>query len=298
MPAADTASRMSPANRLGLTLFLATVIHGMVILGVSFGYNIKANAYVPPTLDVVLVQTRAERAPEEAEFLAQADQQASGSADAGRPSSPFTAPNPLPTGGTAPMRLEAAGPRRPDTPQVRTLTTQKSETTLPRPEDTRKPRPEKRLTGPELMERSLQIARLSAEIREREQRYAKRPRVHYIDAVGAKSAVEASYVEAWVRRVERMGTLNYPDEALRRRLSGRLIVNVLIDRNGEVVNAEIAESSGHQVLDDAALRIVRLGAPYAPFPLEMRKNYDQLMITRTWVFHSDSKSLITESGGR
>lgn len=298
MPAADTAPRMSPADRLGLTLFLATVIHGMVILGVSFGFNIKANAYVPPSLDIVLVQTRAEQAPEDAEFMAQANQQASGSADAGRPSSPFTALNPQPTTGAAPVELQAASPPRPDTPQVRTVTSRKSETTVPQREDTWQQQPEKRITGPELVDRSLQIARLAAEISEREQRYAKRPRVHYIDAVGAKSVVEASYVEAWVERVERMGTLNYPDEALRRRLSGRLIVNVLIDRDGEVIRAEIAESSGHKVLDDAALRIVRLGAPYARFPLEMRKNYDQLMITRTWVFHSDSKSLITESAGR
>jgi protein TonB len=130
------------------------------------------------------------------------------------------------------------------------------------------------------------MARLAAQIAEREQQYARRPRTHYIDAAGARSAVEAGYIEAWVNKVERVGNLNYPDAAVRRRLDGRLILNVLIDRAGEVVRVELAQSSGQRVLDDAAMRIVRDASPYSEFPVEMRKQYDQLMITRTWIFNS------------
>ena len=295
MRAADSASTITPADRLGLTLFLATAIHGMVILGVSFGLDLQASPKVPPSLDVILVQTQSDEAPEDAERLAQANQQASGSADEGRPSTPFTSLNPQGNAGAAPIEMQAASPRRPDTPQVQTITTEQSEHTVAKAPDTQVEEPKKPLTGHELMDRSLQIARLAAEISEREERYAKRPRIHYVDAVGAKSVLEASYIEAWVDRVERLGTLNYPDEAIRRRLDGRLILNVLIDRDGKVLRAEIAESSGHRVLDDAALRIVQLASPFAEFPVEMRKSYDQLMITRTWVFRSDTGSLSSES---
>lgn len=294
MRAADSASTITPADRLGLTLFLATAIHGMVILGLSFGVDLQASPKVPPSLDVILVQTQSEQAPEDTERLAQANQQASGSADEGTPSSPFTSLNPRGNSGAAPVAMHAASPQRPDTPQVQTITARQADKTVSKAPDTQVEEPEKPLTGQELVDRSLQIARLSAEISEREERYAKRPRIHYVDAVGAKSVLEASYIEAWVDRVERLGTLNYPDEAVRRRLDGRLILNVLINRDGKVLRAEVAQSSGHQVLDDAALRIVELASPFAEFPVEMRKSYDQLMITRTWVFRSDTSSLRSE----
>lgn len=298
MSAVDSAPDISPTDRLGLTLFLAAVIHAMVILGVSFGMDLDLKPRLTPSLDIVLVQTRSDTAPEDAEFMAQANQQASGTADSGRPSSPFTAPNPQPTTGAAPVRAQAASPDRPNTPQVKAITAEKSDTRTPQAPDTRVEQPQKKVSGQELVDRSLEIARLMAEINEREQRYAKRPRIHYVDAAGAKSVVEASYVEAWVDRIERIGTLNYPDEAVRKRLSGRLILNVLIDRQGNVLRTEIAESSGSRVLDDAAVRIVQLASPFSEFPVEMRKTYDQLMITRTWVFHSETGSLTTEFDGR
>jgi periplasmic protein TonB len=140
-----------------------------------------------------------------------------------------------------------------------------------------------------LVERSLEMARLSSEISERTQLYAERPRIHYVDALSARSAVEAAYIDSWVRKVERVGNLNYPDEARRRRLDGSLILNVLLDREGRVLRVEVAKTSGHQVLDDAARRIVELSSPFAPFPDEMRSRYDQLMITRTWVFQGESR---------
>jgi protein TonB len=145
------------------------------------------------------------------------------------------------------------------------------------------------VTTDRLVERSLEMARLASELSEERRRYAQRPRVHYIDALSARSAVEASYVDSWVRKVERVGNLNYPDEARRRRLDGTLILNVLINHDGQVLSVQVASSSGEQVLDDAARRIVELSSPFSPFPQEMRQKYDQLMITRTWVFQSDSR---------
>lgn len=131
------------------------------------------------------------------------------------------------------------------------------------------------------------MARLSPQITARDSLRAPRADTLYLDALSARSAVEAAYLEAWVRKVERVGNLNYPDEARRRRLTGSLVLSVLLDREGRVLEMELAASSGERVLDDAARRIVELAAPFAPFPPELRREHDRIMITRTWVFKGD-----------
>lgn len=290
MSAAATANTITPGDRLGLTLFLATAVHAIVILGVGFGIHLSTTPRTPPMLDVVLVQTESPAPPEETERIAQVDQQASGQAEEpDRPTSPVTAPLPLPTDGDA---LEQASPATPEpvpAPDVPLLTRPEAPEPAPPPEPQEETPPQDLPSADRLVERSLEMARLSSEISERTQRYAQRPRVHYIDALSARSAVEASYIDSWVRKVERIGNLNYPDEARRQRLDGSLIVNVLLDREGNILRVELAASSGHQVLDDAARRIVELASPFAPFPQEMRDRYDQLMITRTWVFQGDAR---------
>ena len=85
-------------------------------------------------------------------------------------------------------------------------------------------------------------------------------------------------------KVERVGNLNYPDEARRNRLSGHLILDVALNPDGSINEITIRKPSGHKVLDDAAVRIVELAAPYAPFPDSFRKETDILHITRTWQF--------------
>jgi protein TonB len=284
---AAVRATVTDTDRLALALFLATAVHGMVILGIGFGAEFSERQRSAPSLDIVLVQATTDEPQPDAELMAQANQRASGSREkADQPSAPFTAPNPLPTQGIAPVQQRAASRPAQAEPETRTLTAIESETTTPSAEQTRTPRPSENPSGRELADRSLEMARLAAQIAEREQQYAKRPRTHYIDAAGARSAVEAGYIEAWVNKVERVGNLNYPDAALRQRLDGRLILNVLLDRSGKVVSVDLARSSGHRVLDDAAMRIVRDASPYAEFPVEMRKQYDRLMITRTWIFNS------------
>lgn len=136
---------------------------------------------------------------------------------------------------------------------------------------------------PSLAERSLKMSRLYSDILEQDLRHE----------VAARSAVlsantvygpEAAYLRAWVQKVERIGNLNFPDEARRKRLSGRLILEVKLDDQGRVVAMRVRQSSGEPVLDAAAQDIVRLASPFAPFPSELRMKYDQLTIVRTWVF--------------
>ena len=133
------------------------------------------------------------------------------------------------------------------------------------------------------MSRSKEIARLSAEIDQSRKMFSHRPKKKYISS-RTKEYRFASYEEAWRAKVERIGNLNFPDEAKRNKLSGHLRLAVTINADGSVKSIEIRKSSDHKILDDAAVRIVRLAAPYARFPEDIRKEYDQLVITRTWQF--------------
>jgi protein TonB len=279
---------VTASDRLGLGIFLALAIHGIVIFGLGFDFKPAQSPAQPPMMDVVLVQTQSREAPEDARHIAQVDQQASGrEAEEERPSSPVTAPLLRPTDGLAPEAVRAGAPESTPREAVEVITAEQSQQPSALNAPTEVPVPRQELTTDELVERSLQMARLSSEISEQNRRHGHRPRTHYVDALSAKSAVEASYLDAWVRKVERVGNLNYPDEARRQRLSGSLVLSVLVNREGEVVSIEVGNSSGERVLDDAARRIVQLAAPFAPFPADMRRSYDQIMITRTWVFQGN-----------
>ena len=91
-------------------------------------------------------------------------------------------------------------------------------------------------------------------------------------------------MEAWHAKVEKIGNLNYPDEARRKKLSGSLMLDVALNPDGTINEIVLRRSSGHRVLDDAAIRIVRLAAPFARFPDDIREETDILHIERTWQF--------------
>ena len=128
----------------------------------------------------------------------------------------------------------------------------------------------------------MEMARLAAEIHLRSEQYAKRPKRKFVSASTQEYAY-AAYLRQWVDRVERIGNLNYPDEARRRRLSGQVVISVAIRRDGSVERAEVVDSSGQPLLDQAALRIVRLAEPYPALPVTA-ENVDILHVTRTWQF--------------
>jgi len=149
----------------------------------------------------------------------------------------------------------------------------------------------KRLNVKQLLSSTnLEIKRLSAELSFKAERFAKRPRRRAINA-STKEYKYATYLDAWRRKVERVGNLNYPDEAKRQKLHGSLVLHVAVQADGSVKKngIRLLHSSGHKQLDDAAIRIVRLAAPYAPFPENIRKETDILDITRTWRFLSNNR---------
>ncbi len=139
-----------------------------------------------------------------------------------------------------------------------------------------------------LVRRSLAMASLSAEVDRNLNTYAKRPRRKWISA-STRESKYAAYMEAWRTKVERIGNLNYPDQARRKRLSGSLLMVVAITADGNVKEVSLRRSSGQKVLDDAARRIVLLAAPFARFPKSIKEETDILYIQRTWRFSTNNR---------
>lgn len=137
-------------------------------------------------------------------------------------------------------------------------------------------------TGRDEAELSLAAMRLQAEIARNLEAYQKRPRKKFIGASASEYRF-AQYEEDWRRKIERIGTVNYPSAA-RGKLYGNLRMTVTLRADGNVAAVELDRSSGLKVLDDAAFRIVRMASPYAAFPPEIRRDTDLLVITRTWFF--------------
>ncbi len=286
---------------LGAMLLLALIAHALLILGIGFTVDPQPPQAREP-LDITWV-TDPEAPPpdpDEVERIATRDQAASGMGEevrealapeatdigTGEPE-PEGADLPLPDPG--PLVMEPAPPQ--PEPEAETLTTEAeapdaAPEPTPDPEPLETPQAEQRPTAASLMNRGLETAR-AAEASERQAFSTRATRTRYLDSLAARSAPEAAYLQAWINKVERLGNLNYPDEARRRGLSGTLVLSVRLNPEGELLNIEVARSSGEPVLDQAAIRIVELAAPYAPFTEAMREKYDELVITRTWAFRRD-----------
>lgn len=279
----------SPSDRLGLTLFFAAAFHALLILGVGFDVDKLLPHELPLTLEVTLVHSSSEKAPEKADYLAQANQVGGGDVkEKLRPSSPF--PNPRPTleqQGDAPQNMPESSPApTPDKQQAVLLAEGKSTQQWQKQQETPTEHLPDTPTAAELMVRSREIARLSAELRRKQQAYAQMPREKYISA-NTREYRYASYEDGWRQKVERIGNLNYPDDAKRHNLHGSLLLDVAINTDGTLHSVRIERSSGHKVLDDGAIRIVRMAAPFAPLPPDIRKEVDILHIVRSWQFHDD-----------
>ncbi|GAB4194107.1 MAG: energy transducer TonB [Wenzhouxiangellaceae bacterium] len=265
-----------------LALTLALVTHGALITTVSFRWAPENQAKLPPSLDVVLVQQAPEEAPEHAEYLAQTAQLGGGETDA-----PELAGSPQPAlemtanDGDAPLERAPSAPLQ-ESPQEQVFTVANSDHQVAlsdEPEQVDEPLPQ----ASELIRESLQAAR-QVPLAYRDQ--AKRvhgPRRKYVTA-STREWRYAAYMQAWVAKVERIGNMNFPEEARRRSLSGNLVLTVAVRQDGSVESVDVLRSSGQAILDQAAVRIVRLAAPFAPLPADIAEQADVLHITRTWEF--------------
>ncbi len=276
---------ITPRDRLSFTLFLAAALHAALILGVGFSSSLNVES--SPTIEITLAQFNDPDEPEDAEFAAQANQLGSGTEaelmemttdqEADFQDNVFqdVAAESLPA--TEAQLLEK---RELLTSLVNPEDAVPTENELPLPET------ETQLTqNYEALAR--EIASLEARIARERQALAKAPRVKRLTSVSTKTADEAAYLNMWRQKVERIGNANYPAGDLH----GDLRMLVVISWDGKLKDLQLLKSSGHKSLDEAALRIVRIAAPFQDFPVEMRKKYDQLEIIRTWKFSRSGASL-------
>ncbi len=269
------------SSRLGATLVLSALVHAMLVLGI--GFAAEDAAPMVPTLDVILSQTRTELTPAQADFLAQANNQGGGEHDRStRPTAPQAGPLPQPEDGLAPRPLRAQTPAPSPPPDARVISSIRAEEAVPTAQPTPDVAPAPLPPGQEKIARDIEMARLAAEIQLRSQQYAKRPKRKFVSA-STKEYAWAQYLRGWVDRVERVGNLNYPDEARRRRIGGLVVISVGVRRDGSVESTRIIQSSNIPMLDNAAIRIVQLSAPFEPLP-KTREDPDVLHVTRTWQF--------------
>jgi protein TonB len=271
----------SPDRMLWLAIGVSVLLHG-ALLSLNFSFPNASRAVKDKALEIILVNSKSARRPSDAQALAQTNLDGGGNVDENR-----RAKTPLPPS----ARQQAGADLEQKQQRVQALEAQQQKlmaqarskrTTAPQELREAQPEPSPTLSGRELASSALAMARLEAEISKSVEEYNKRPRKKNI-GVRADEYRFAQYVEDWRLKVERVGTLNYPDAA-KGKLYGSLVLSVNILSDGTVQKIEINRSSGHKILDDAARRIVQMASPYAAFPPDIRRDTDIIEITRTWAF--------------
>jgi protein TonB len=266
-------------------------LHALVIVGLGFKVVDWRKMDAPHNvLDVVLVNAKSLARPEKADALAQANLDGGGNTD-----EKLRAATPLPS-----LKEREQQEMREVQARVKTLereakelmTQMKSTAQVVQAELAPKPGARPDANARDLIEKQLEIERLDAQIRRQQQAYQERPKKKFFGSRVSESRY-AVYIDNWRTRIERIGTLNYPEEAKRNRIYGSLQLTVGIKANGEVDSIEINRSSRSRILDQSAIKTVRLAAPFERFPENIRGDTDILYITRTWNF-TRSEEVITE----
>jgi len=276
---------MDDMSRFQYAVLASFVLHAIVLFGVTIRPpDLSKLDSIAPPLEVVLVNAKSASRPQQADALAQQNLEGGGNTDLDR-----RAKSPLPvtrndkqtreltTESRRVQQLEQEAKKL--ITQLKSQTNVQSDVTQPQPQTDTNVAP----NAAEIMSKSLEIARLEAQISKDWDSYQKRPRRRFLGARTQEYRF-ARYVEDWRLKVERVGTFNYPQAARDQKIYGNLQMTVSIKADGTVENIEINRTSGQKILDEAARRIVQLAAPYAAFPTDISKDTDILSITRTWTF--------------
>lgn len=265
----DGAEGRTSRDRLTTMLVLAGLMHGLIILGVSFVPPDSTGDGASRGMEVLLVSDELPEAKrnDTATYLSQRTQAGSGNTRERLPAQlPGAAPEATPpqdagqndhleeqlltTTGAGLARLQMVAPQNPATAPM--------------------PQPVQQRAGLQSAGDSL---RLRGETRDE----------LYVTA-DTKASRLAPYLDGWRRRVERIGTINYPSVAQRRGLSGNPVIEVVIQRDGKLQSVRIQRSSGYPEIDEAALGILRLASPFDPFPDELRRDYQTMRFAYEWRF--------------
>jgi protein TonB len=271
------------AARRGFTLALiaSLVIHA-VLLSIHFKLPDALRRATSATLEVVLVNAKSARRPDKAQAKAQANLDGGRNTEENRiAKTPLPASRQVQPGDSlieAQRRVQDLEAR-----QQKLLTQAKGKKAVQAEAHPSEAQPEQgSVRGVDLAQSALAIARMEAQIERQIEEYNKRPRKKFSGARTEEYAA-AQYLEDWRQKVERIGNLNYP-EAAKGKLYGNLLLYVEIKADGSLERVEVQRSSGHRILDEAAMRIVRMAAPYGSFSAELKRQTDIVAFARTWVF--------------
>jgi protein TonB len=281
------------SDRLGIAVTVALALHATLFTVTFVNSEPKPT---PSVLDVTLAHFKSKAAPKDADFIAQANQVGSGTEKEKRLL-------------TTTERAEIESDAIRETLQVEesarapaeesrhnlVVTHSKSRKRAGKSQQKLEKSDARRAEQDTLERRRRDIASLEAQLAREKEAYAKRPKVRQLTSVSTRESFDALYVEAFRREVEKVGTDTFPQQAIRERTFGQVRLMVAINPNGHVREIEVLKSSGYRILDEAAMRSVRLAAPFAPFPPEMRKITDILEIIRTWKF--DERRALSSEGG-
>lgn len=276
------ASTPSSNDRLYFTAFVAVAVHALIILGLTFDIDMQPKPAA--SLNITLATHKDKNAPENADFLAQNNQQASGSVDDLRE---LTVDKQAPIADTQIREITPPVERlrsEQEALQQKLVSSNGQSRKIKIAQDKQQRKQAQDGKSNVELQHSAEIASLHAKLARQRQAYAKRPRIRRITSVATRASIDAEYLSKWASKIEFVGNRNYPDEALRRGITGTLRAAVTLLPNGNVDKVEILHSSGQKLLDRAALQIVYLASPFAPFPNEIRKTTDKLEIIRTWHF--------------
>lgn len=286
---ASTGHPLFRINRLTIAMIVSLSLHIAILLGITFNFPQPAFDKTASSLEVVLVNYKTQTKPQESKLLAQSDLDGGGNTDADR-----QAKTPLPVLPRAkPVQNEQSAQQKVKQLEQEAQKLMAAVSKIPEVAESRAPdnesssKPIAATDAAGLMLRSLDIARLQAQIDQDHDSYQKRPKRKFIGA-RTKEYRFARYVEDWRLKVERIGNMNYPEAARKEKIYGNLQLTVGIRADGSLESIEINRSSGKKVLDEAAINIVKLAGQngFAPFPPDISRDTDILHITRTWVFAS------------
>ena len=280
-PAFISPPPVSVSDTLLVAIFFAAVLHTLLIFGVSF--TDEQPDKINKSVTITIVNNTAKKAPEKSEFLAQSNQIGAGKkAQKAEPPAQILAGQ----GESLKKKVHKSTEKSKPVPAKKIINQQKSPTKVAAVE---KSTTTAQKSLPQISTEALvkQIAQLGAQIRYSQQS-SELSRIKFVNSVSAHKFKAALYITDWQRKVERTGNMNYPEVVRKKNFSGFLKMDVGIKHDGSIYSIRISKSSGDKAVDDAAKRIVRMSAPFAPLPEDLRKELDVLVITRIWQFSDES----------
>lgn len=284
---------ISASDRMSFTVFLAGIVHAMLIFGVSFAWEQYQR---PHTLEVTLAQHSSSKAPDKADFLAETNQQGSGTLkDKAIITTTEVADFHSDQVQEVQLQEKTALKKSQAQQQQPVITTTSNTNKRVNNQALKNDSTEdaKISKSASLLERSKEIASLEAQLSKKKQAYAKRPRIRRLTSVSTKAHQDARYIEEFRKAVEEVATQHFPKEALAKNLLGTVRLMVAINSDGSIREIKILKRSRYPIINDAAVQSVKLSAPFPPFPKAIRKNTDVLEIIRTW--HFDAKYNVSVS---